>query len=48
MSHSYLVVILAPTMETTVLTNVKACIWVQSDELPQEHHDLAAVQVKKT
>ena len=28
--------------------NVNACIWVQSDEQPQEHHDLAAVHVKKT
>lgn len=48
LSHSYLVVILAPTMKTTVLTNVNACMWVQSDEQPQEHHDLAAVHVKKT
>lgn len=47
MSHSYLA-ILAQTMKTTVLTNVKACIWGQNDELPQENHDLAAVQVKKT
>lgn len=48
MSHSYLVVILAQTMKTTVLTDVKACIWGQNDELPREHQDLAAVQVKKT
>lgn len=48
LSHSYLVVILDPTMKTTVLTNVNARIWLQSDEQPQEHHDLAAVPVKKT
>ena len=42
LSHSYLV-ILAPTMKITGLTNVNACIWVQSDEQPQAHHDLAAV-----